>query len=173
MDSRVSLAAVLLVASAVATQAFAQTGGQTAGQTGGQAAPYAAPDPYRDQRALPDPDDPAAREALERARGEAYHRADDAKQTEDELRTTRALNAEIAAQNGLADQADAAARLEHDAALARYQIEVRQGEERARADAEATRAAQDQYDRDYAAWRERVRLCQSGVRTACAPPAPR
>ncbi|GLK49284.1 hypothetical protein GCM10017620_22570 [Brevundimonas intermedia] len=137
-----------------------------------QAAPQEAPDPYRDQRALPDPNDPAAREALERARGEAYHRAEDSKQTEEELRLTRALNDEIAAQNSLADRADEAARLEYDAALARHQIEVRRIEDQARAAAEATRAAQDQYDRDYAAWRERVRLCQSGVRSACAPPTP-
>ncbi len=137
-----------------------------------QAAPQEAPDPYRDQRALPDPNDPAAREAMERARGEAYHRADDSKQTEEELRLTRALNDEIAAQNSLADRADEAARLEYDAALARHQIEVRRIEDQARAAAEATRAAQDQYDRDYAAWREQVRLCQSGVRRACAPPTP-
>lgn len=136
------------------------------------AAPQQTPDPYRDQRVLPDPNDPKAREALEQARGEAYHRADDSKQTEEELRTTRALNAEIAAQNELADRSDEAARLEYDAALARHQIEVRRIQEETRAAAEATRAAQEQYDRDYAAWRERVRLCQSGVRTACATPAP-
>lgn len=126
-----------------------------------------APDPYRDQRVLPDPNDPKAREALERARGEAYHRADDSKQTEEELRATRALNAEIAAQNDLADRSDEAARLEYDAALARHQIEVRRIQEETRAAAEATRAAQEQYDRDYAAWREQVRLCQSGFREAC------
>lgn len=144
----------------------------TAVQAAPQAAPQEAPDPYRDQRALPDPNDPAAREAMERARGEAYHRAEDSKQTEEELRLTRALNAEIAAQNSLADRADEAARLEYDAALARHQIEVRRLQEESRAAAEATRAAQDQYDRDYAAWREQVRLCQSGVRSACAPPTP-
>ncbi|WP_299176391.1 hypothetical protein [uncultured Brevundimonas sp.] len=132
-----------------------------------QAGSQESPDPYRDQRALLDPNDPAAREAMERARGEAYHRADDSKQTEEELRTTRALNTEIAAQNALADKADAAAQLDYEAALARHQIEVRQTEEQARAAAEATRAAQDQYDRDYAAWREQVRLCQSGFREAC------
>lgn len=151
-----------LLATTVAGPALAQTAPD----------PYAAPDPYRDQRALPDPNDPAAREALERARGEAYHRADDSKQTEEELRVTKALNDEIAAQNALADNADEAARLEYDAALARHQIEVRRLQEESRAAAEATRAAQDQYDRDYAAWRERVRLCQSGVRSACATPAP-
>ena len=132
-----------------------------------QAQPYTGPGAYRDQRALPDPAD---RDALLKARGEAYHRAGDNRQTEEELRATRALNDEIAAQNVLADKADAAARLDYDAALARHQIEVRQGEEQARAAAEATRAAQDQYDKDYAAWREQVRLCQSGVRSACGTP---
>ena len=98
------------------------------------------------------------------------HRAGDDQQTEEEMRATRALNDEIAAQNALADKVDDAARLDYDAALARHQIEVHQGEEQARAAAEATRAAQDQYDKDYAAWREQVRLCQSGVRSACGTP---
>lgn len=151
---------LLVVALAVAASpAVAQSAPQTR--------PYAGPDAYRDQRALPDPAD---RDALLKARGEAYHRAGDDKQTEEELRATRALNDEIAAQNALADKADADARLDYDAALARHEIAVRQGEEQARAAAEATRAAQDQYDRDYAAWREQVRLCQSGVRAACGTP---
>ena len=119
-----------------------------------------------------DPADPAAREALLRARGEAYHRAPDSQQTEAELAVTRALNAEIAAQNDLAERQEAADRLAHDAALARYQIEVQQTEERARAAAEATRAAQDQYDRDYAAWEARVAACRAGVRAACAARRP-
>lgn len=161
MSLRVSIAAALLAATALS------------GAAQGQTTPYSTPDAYRDQRTLPDAGDPASAEALQRARGEAYHRSDDARQTEEELRTTRALNDEIASRNSLADKADEAARLDHDAAVARLQIETRQIEERARADAEATRAAQDQYDRDYAAWLERVRLCRSGVRTACAPPAPR
>lgn len=157
MRLHVSLVALIVAAGAVAAQA----------QQPESVRPYAAQDGYRDQRALPDPNDPAAAEALQRARGEAYHRADDARQTDEELRTTRALNDEIAAQNALADKADEANRLEHDAAVARYQIEVRQSEEQARTAAEATRAAQDQYDRDYAAWVEQVRLCRSGFREAC------
>lgn len=163
MKLLVSLSVSLAAALVAATSATALS----------QAAPYAPAESYRDQRTLPDPGHPAEREALERARGEAYHRSDDAKQTEEELRTTRALNAEIAAQNTLADKADEANRLDYDAALARHQIEVRQTEDQARAAAEATRAAQDRYDRDYAAWRERVQLCRSGVRSACAAPAPR
>jgi uncharacterized protein YdiU (UPF0061 family) len=125
-----------------------------------QAQTYTGPGAYRDQRALPDPAD---RDALLKARGEAYHRAGDNRQTEEELRATRALNDEITARNALADKVDADARLDYDAALARHEIAVRQGEEHAR-------AAQDQYDRDYASWREQVRLCQSGVRTACGAP---
>ena len=161
MTIRMSLFGALLATIALTGAAQARTAPQTAPD------PYSAPDPYRDQRALPDSNDPAAREALLRAKGEAYHRAEDSRQTEEDLRLTRALNDEIAAQNALADKADEAARLDYDAAVARHQIEVRQAEEQARAAAEATRAAQDQYDRDYAAWREQVRLCQSGFREAC------
>ena len=151
----------------LATQAEAQTA---------DPAPYAPQGDYRDQRQLPSRpsgDDPAARAAWERARGEAYRRAPDSAQTEAELAATRALNAEITAQNDLAAKQEAADRLAHDAALARYQIEVQQTEERARAAAEAARAAQNQYDRDYAAWEEQVRACEAGVRAACAAPAPR
>lgn len=147
-------AAALLVAALTAPVAAQTTGPATA-------------DPYRDQRALPDPADPASRDALLKARGEAYHRASDAQQTEEELRTTRALNDEIAAQNALADKTDAANRLDYDAALARHQIEVSQAEEQARAAAETARLAQEKYDRDYAAWQEQVRLCRTGFRPAC------
>ena len=171
MTIRVSLTGALMAATALAATAVAPAHALI--QTVPQGGAYAAPDAYRDQRVLPDPSDPASRDALLRARGEAYHRADDSKQTEEELRATRALNDEIAAQNILADKADAAARLDYEAAVARHQIEVRQNEEQARASALATRAAQEQYDRDYAAWREQVRLCQSGVRSACAAPTPR
>jgi len=129
-----SLFGALLATIALTGAAQARTAPQTAPD------PYSAPDPYRDQRALPDSNAPAAREALLRAKGEAYHRAEDSRQTEEELRLTRALNDEIAAQNALADKADEAARLDYDAAVARHQIEVRQAEEQARAAAEATRA---------------------------------
>ena len=93
MIVRTSLS-VLMLAAALASPVQAQTTSPTA------------PDPYRDQRALPDPADPNSRDALLKARGEAYHRASDDQQTQEELRTTRALNDEIAAQNALADKAD-------------------------------------------------------------------
>lgn len=163
-----TLAAIVGVAGAVQAQEGTQA--RTPAPTASTA--YRAPDGYRDQRALPDAHDPAARDALLRARGEAYHRAPDSQQTEAELAATRALNAEIVAQNELAAKQEEADRLAHDAALARYQIEVRQTEERAHAEAEAARAAQDRYDRDYAAWMEQVKACQSGVRAACAAPRP-
>jgi hypothetical protein len=166
---------IALAAVALATQGQAQVQAQVQAQTS-DPAPYAPQGDYRDQRQLPprpSPDDPAARAAWERARGEAYRRAPDSAQTEAELAATRALNAEITAQNELAAKQEAADRLAHAAALARYQIAVQQTEARARAAAEATRAAQDQYDRDYAAWEERVRACEAGVRVACAAPAPR
>ena len=166
---------IALAAVALATQGQAQVQAQVQAQTS-DPAPYAPQGDYRDQRQLPprpSPDDPAARAAWERARGEAYRRAPDSAQTEAELAATRALNAEITAQNDLAARQEAADRLAHDAALARYQIEVQQTEARARAAAEATRAAQDQYDRDYAAWEEGVRACEAGVRAACGTPAPR
>ncbi len=162
---------IAALAAVLATQAQAQVQAQTP-----DPAPYAPQGDYRDQRQLPprpSGDDPAARAAWERARGEAYRRAPDSAQTETELAATRALNAEIVAQNELAAKQEAADQLAHDAALARYQIEVQQTEERARAAAEAARAAQDQYDRDYAAWEERVRACEAGVRAACGAPAPR
>lgn len=155
MIVRTAVAAALLAAALTAPVAAQTT-----------TAPATA-DPYRDQRALPDPADPASRDALLKARGEAYHRASDAQQTEEELRTTRALNDEIAAQNALADKTDAANRLDYDAALARHQIEVSQAEEQARAAAETARLAQEKYDRDYTAWQEQVRLCRTGFRPAC------
>ena len=166
MMFRPTLLALALAAATLPAAAQTTAPAQT-GATADQTRPYSGPDAYRDRRALPDATD---RDALLRARGEAYHRAGDDQQTEEEMRATRALNDEIAAQNALADKADDAARLDYDAALARHQIEVHQGEEQARAAAEATRAAQDQYDKDYAAWREQVRLCQSGVRSACGTP---
>lgn len=60
MIVRPSLCAVMLAAVALAGPVQAQTA---------PTAPYASPDPYRDQRALPDPADPNSRDALLKARG--------------------------------------------------------------------------------------------------------
>lgn len=128
--------------------------------------PYAATDPY-----APPPPPPTVEDML-RARGEAYHRADDSEQTPEELARTQALNAEIAARNDAAAKAEAEALARYDADQARYQ------EDAARAEAErlnyeanvrAAEAAQAQYERDQAVWEERVRACNAGVRAACQP----
>ena len=141
----------------------------------GQDDPYAAPDPYAVAATAPaiDPNDPAARDARLRTRGETYHRASDAQQTEEELRTTRALNDEIVAQNALAAKQEDAQRLDHDAAVLRHRIETERLETERQIAADAVRAAQEQYDRDYAAWEARADACRGGQRAACAPPVPR
>lgn len=129
--------------------------------------PYAGePDPY-----APPPPPPTVEDML-RARGEAYHRAPDSEQNPEELARTQALNAEITARNDAAAKAEADAQADYDAAQARFE------EETARAQAErlnyeenlrAAEAAQAQYERDKAAWEDRVRACNSGVRSACGP----
>ena len=66
---------IAALAAVLATQAQAQVQAQTP-----DPAPYAPQGDYRDQRQLPprpSGDDPAARAAWERARGEAYRRAPD------------------------------------------------------------------------------------------------
>jgi len=141
--------------------------GLGAAQTVPQDDPYSAPDPYAQPAPASHPNDPAAREAASRARGETYHRAPDGQQTEAELRQTRALNDEVAAQNALAANQEAAERLDYDAAVLRHRIEAERAETKRQIAADAVRAAQEQYDRDYAAWREQVRLCQAGFREAC------
>lgn len=151
-------------------------------QTAPQDDPYSAPDPYAQPRpatpAVPaapayDPGDPAARDAFLRARGETSHRAPDEQQTEEELRQTRALNDEIVAQNALAASQEDAERLSYDAAVLRHRLEAERVEAERQLAADAARAAQEQYDRDYATWQARVRACEAGQRAACAPPAPR
>ena len=83
----------------------------------GLAAPAAA-----QKAAPPQSADPVA-QAL-RERGEAYHRADDAKQDPQEQRTTNALNAEILDQNDLAEMRDRANQAEYAKAEAEYQAEL-------------------------------------------------
>lgn len=58
--------------------------------------------------------------------GEAYHRADDSEQTPEELRTTRALNDEIASRNRLAENQEQADREAYELARARHQAIVDQ-----------------------------------------------
>lgn len=105
--------------------------------------------------------------------GEAYHRADDAEQTPEELRMTRALNDEIASRNQLAENQERADREAFEAERARYEETVTAAT-RARLayeeDVRRSEAAQRQWEADRARWEADVRACQAGDRSRCAPP---
>lgn len=58
--------------------------------------------------------------------GEAYHRADDSEQTPEELRTTRALNDEVASRNQLAENQERADQEAYELERARHQVIVDQ-----------------------------------------------
>ena len=97
---------------------------------------------------------------LLRQRGETYRRAGDDQQNPDEVRTTSALNAEIAAQNALADNADAAANADYDAVQRRYQDEAAAAEAarlRYEDESRAAEAARLRYEQDRAAWEANAR----------------
>ena len=115
--------------------------------------------------------EPDAVEELLRARGEAYHRAADEEQDPAELRTTRALNDEIASRNALAGNQESADRETFDAAQARYEQDMAAADaDRVRYEADM-RAAEDarlRYERALADWGATVRACEIGDRTRCA-----
>jgi len=109
--------------------------------------------------------------------GEAYHRADDAEQDPAEVRTTQALNAEIAARNQLAENQERADQEAYELERARYQATVDQATRARLAYEEEVRqveAARRQWevDRDNA---ERARAqyaadvlaCRAGDRSRC------
>lgn len=102
----------------------------------------------------------------------------DPRQTPEELRQTRSLNADVNARiesidraNAEADAENARAQADHDAEMARYDRE-RAAAETDQANYEASlraaEAAQARYDRELAAWRLQVEDCRRGVRGACA-----
>lgn len=114
------------------------------------------------------PADPVA--DLLRDRGETYRRAPDTLQDPDELRRTQALNAEIVAQNELAENQERADRETHDLAQSRYQAEMEAAEaERARFEAglRASEEAQARYEREMADWRATVAACERNDRARC------
>lgn len=102
--------------------------------------------------------------------GEAYHRADDARQDLAEVRTTRALNDEIVSRNQLAENQERADRNAYEATVARATRERLAYEEAARqADAarrqweverDAAERARGQYAADLLA-------CRAGDRARC------
>lgn len=107
-------------------------------------------------------------------KGERYHRAPDSKQDPDELRRTQALNAEIVAQNDLAENEDRANQTAQAEAQRRWQAELDQTEadaraarERHEADLRAAGEAQARYDREMADWRATVAACERGDRARC------
>lgn len=144
--------AVLLAAALsalLAAPALAQTTQQP------QPAPSASSDPVAD---------------LLRRQGERYHRAPDSAQNPDELRQTQALNAEIAAQNDLAENEDRANAAANAEAQARYQMELEAAEaDRLRHESDLRTAAEAQaaYERQMADWRATVAACERGDRVRC------
>lgn len=105
--------------------------------------------------------------------GEAYHRADDAEQTPEELRMTRALNDEIASRNALAENQERADQATFEAERAKYEQTVTAATQAQLAyeeDVRRSEAAQRQWEADRARWEADVRACQAGDRMRCAPP---
>lgn len=149
------LLAVLAVA-LMAMPALAQTAAKQTKAVATQAAPS---DPVGD---------------LLRSQGERYHRAPDSSQDPDELRRTQALNAEVTAQNDLAESEDRANAAAHAKAQARYQTELEAAEaealaarEQHEADLRTAAEAQAAYDRQMADWRATVAACERGDRARC------
>ena len=133
---------------------------------------YAQSQSQSQTRPQPAPKDPVAEMLL--SKGERYHRAPDSAQDPDELRQTQALNAEIVAQNDLAENEDRANQSAQAEAQRRWQAEVDQTEAQARADRERHQAdlraadeAQARYERDMADWRATAAACQRGDTARC------
>ena len=152
------LAALMLTT----TLAFSLTAGSAYAQSQSQS----------QTRPQPAPKDPVAEMLL--SKGERYHRAPDSAQDPDELRQTQALNAEIVAQNDLAENEDRANQAAQAEAQRRWQAEVEQTEAQARADRERYEAdlraadeAQTRYERDMADWRATAAACQRGETARC------
>lgn len=120
------------------------------------------------QAAQAAPSDPVA--DLLRSQGERYHRAPDEAQDPDELRRTQALNAEITAQNDLAENEDRANADVHAQAQARYQAELEAAEaDRMRYESDVRTAAEAKalYERQMADWRATAAACERGDRARC------
>jgi hypothetical protein len=106
--------------------------------------------------------------------GEAYHRAEDSEQTPEELRTTRALNDEIASRNQLAENQEQADRAKHEAAVTaatQAQLAYEEDLRRAAAAQTAWEAEQARWQAERARWEADVRACNAGDRTRCSTPA--
>jgi hypothetical protein len=105
--------------------------------------------------------------------GEAYHRAPDSEQNPAEVRTTQALNDEIASRNALAENQERADQAAFEAERARHEQVVAQAMQDQLAYEEGVRqaeAARRQWEADRARWEADVRACQAGDLSRCAPP---
>jgi len=105
-----------------------------------------------------------------RARGERYHRAPDSAQNPDEVRRTQALNAEIVAQNDLAESEDRANAAAYAKTQATYQAQLEAAEAdriRHKSDLNTAAQAQADYERRMADWRATVAACERGDRARC------
>lgn len=111
--------------------------------------------------------------------GEAYHRAPDSEQNPAEVRTTQALNDEIAQRNQLAENQEAADQAAFEQERARYEATVADlnqqqlaYEESVRQANAAERAWREDVARSEAArrqWEADVQACRAGDRSRCAP----
>jgi len=105
--------------------------------------------------------------------GEAWHRAGDAEQDPAELRTTRALNDEIAQRNQLAENQERADQAAFETERAKHELAVARATQERLAYEEALRqseAAQGRWEADRARWEADVRACEAGDRTRCGTP---
>ena len=108
--------------------------------------------------------------------GEAYHRADDSEQTPEELRTTRALNDEIASRNQLAENQEQSDRAKYEASVTastQAQLAYEEDVRRSQAAQSDWEAEQARWQAEHARWEADVRACNAGDRTRCSTPAPR
>ncbi|MGV3578760.1 hypothetical protein [Brevundimonas sp.] len=103
--------------------------------------------------------------------GEAYHRAEDSEQDPAELRTTQALNDEIASRNQLAQNQEDADRAKYEETVSAsnetrlaYEEDVRRSQA-ARSDWEAEQA---RWQAERARWEADVRACEAGDRSRCS-----
>ena len=106
--------------------------------------------------------------------GMADRQAPDSAQDPQELRITRALNAEIASRNALAENQEQADRAAFERERARHEEEVMRATRDRLAHEEAVRqaeAARRRWEADRARWEADVRACEAGDRRFCARPA--
>jgi hypothetical protein len=103
--------------------------------------------------------------------GEAYHRADDAEQDPAEVRTTQALNDEIASRNQLAQNQEDADRAKYEETVTvstQAQLAYEEDVRRSQAAQSEWEAEQARWQAERARWEADVRACEAGDRTRCS-----